>query len=183
LMPVVGGWTENILYNFDYTSAGGYPIANPIFDQSSGNLYGATTDGGTGGGGTVFELSPSGSGWTFNLLYNLVGDGNCSTLGYYGPGPGPWGALALDSGGNLYGTTCSDGAYGYGNVFELTPSNDGWTYTDLHDFTGGSDGAFPISNVVFDSSGNLYGTASAGGSGTCNFEGATGCGVVWEITP
>ncbi len=47
--------------------------------------------------------------------------------------------------------------------------------TDLHDFTGGSDGAYPISNVIFDPSGNLYGTASAGGT--------QGNGVVWKITP
>ena len=61
----------------------------------------------------------------------------------------------MDGAGNLYGTTYSDGAYGYGNVFELTPHNGSWFYTDLHDFTGGSDGGNPNSNVVFDTSGNL----------------------------
>jgi uncharacterized repeat protein (TIGR03803 family) len=77
--------------------------------------------------------------------------------------------------GNLYGTTLADGAYGYGSVFKLTPGGDGWTYTSLHDFTGGNDGANPISVVTFDASGNLYGTASVGG--------AYGDGVAWEITP
>jgi hypothetical protein len=78
-------------------------------------------------------------------------------------------------------TNC-DGAYGYGNVFELVQSNGSWTYKDLYDFTGGSDGGNPISNVIFDANGNLYGTASAGGnmSGPCA---PNGCGVVWEITP
>ena len=67
----------------------------------------------------------------------------------------------MDGAGNLYGTTYCDGAYTFGNVWELTPSGDGtWTYTSLHDFTGSSDGGNPISNVVFDTSGNLYGTAS-----------------------
>jgi uncharacterized repeat protein (TIGR03803 family) len=176
LVPAMGGWTENILYSFEDGNDGGYPIANPIFGRSGINLYGTATNAGMGGGGTVYELSPSGSGWTFNPLYSFTGSGGgCSTPGYSGPGPGPWGALAMDEAGSLYGTTCSDGAYGYGNVFELTPSHDGWTYTDLHDFTGGSDGGNPISNVSFDLSGNLYGTASTGGS--------HGVGVVWEITP
>jgi uncharacterized repeat protein (TIGR03803 family) len=81
----------------------------------------------------------------------------------------------MDAAGNLYGTTYWDGAYASGAVFKLTPSNGGWTYTSLHDFTGGSDGADPISNVVFDANGNLYGTTSYGG--------AYNYGVVWEITP
>jgi uncharacterized repeat protein (TIGR03803 family) len=87
----------------------------------------------------------------------------------------------MDAAGNLYGTTTNgDGAYGYGSVFKLTPSSGGWTYTSLHDFTGGSDGGFPASNVVFDRNGNLYGTASSGGLSGC---GPLGCGLVWEITP
>jgi uncharacterized repeat protein (TIGR03803 family) len=60
-------------------------------------------------------------------------------------------------------------------VFKLTQSNGSWTYTSLHDFTGGGDGTGPVSNVTFDSSGNLYGTTSEGGT--------DGNGVVWEITP
>jgi uncharacterized repeat protein (TIGR03803 family) len=80
----------------------------------------------------------------------------------------------MDAAGNLYGTTYRDGAGQDGSVFKLAPGNGGWTYTDLHDFMGGSDGAFPISNVALDAAGNLYGTASAGG--------ANGYGVVWEIT-
>ena len=60
-------------------------------------------------------------------------------------------------------------------MFKLTPSNGGWTYTSLHDFTNGSDGSYPYSNLVFDARGNLYGTASAGG--------ANGLGVVFKIAP
>lgn len=81
--------------------------------------------------------------------------------------------LVLDSAGNLYGTAYSDGRYGYGSVFELSPSSGGWIYTDLHDFTGGSDGANPAGSVAIDANGNLYGTTTAGGSDY---------GVVWEIT-
>jgi uncharacterized repeat protein (TIGR03803 family) len=83
--------------------------------------------------------------------------------------------------GNLYGTTYCDGAYNLGNVFKLTHLGGGWTYTSLHDFTGGSDGAKPVSNVILDGSGNLYGTASGGGNPNC--DSGYGCGVVWEITP
>jgi len=86
----------------------------------------------------------------------------------------------MDGAGNLYGTTRCDGANDFGSVFKLTSTGGGWTYTSLHDFRGGSDGGYPISNVVFDTSGNLYGTAYAGGTGlACG----GGCAVVWEITP
>lgn len=90
----------------------------------------------------------------------------------------------MDAAGNLYGTTNADGAHSRGNVFKLSPSANGWTYTDLYDFTGGSDGAYPVSNVVFDAQGNLYGTTSTGGSGSCTSQfNGNGCGVVWKITP
>ncbi len=73
---------------------------------------------------------------------------------------------------------------GWGAVFKLTPSDNGWTYTSLHDFCAGgypcSDGCLPWSNVVFDRAGNLYGTASGCGQ---NSDGEYGPGVVWEITP
>jgi uncharacterized repeat protein (TIGR03803 family) len=88
---------------------------------------------------------------------------------------GPIGGLALDNAGNIYGTTVADGAHGYGAVFKLTPSNGDWTYTSLHDFTNGNDGAYPYSNLVFDANGNIFGTASTGG--------ANGRGIVFEITP
>jgi len=85
----------------------------------------------------------------------------------------------MDSAGNLYGTTYCDGANEAGNVFELTYPN--WTYKDLYDFTGGNDGANPVSNVVLDANGNLYGTTASGGLANC--DNGVGCGVVWEITP
>jgi uncharacterized repeat protein (TIGR03803 family) len=81
----------------------------------------------------------------------------------------------MDAAGNLYGTTLADGANGYGAVFKLTPSNGIWTYTSLHDFTNGIDGGYPYSTLVLDQRGNLYGTASSGGT--------QGLGVVFEITP
>ncbi len=161
------GWTENILYVLGTGGQddGSHPFSGVTFD-GAGNLYGATTDLGANNGGTVFGLSPSGSGWLYSVLYSFTG-----TSG----GHGPYGTLTFDRSGNICGTTGADGAFLLGNVFKLTPSGNGWTYTSLHDFAGGDDGAYPDSNVVFDASGNLYGTVSYGGQGAR--------GGVWEITP
>jgi len=159
------GCTETLPYNFSNGSDGSTPYAGLISDLS-GNLYGAASDGGTGGGGTVFELTPQPDGsWTFTLLYGFTG-----TAGHT---CGPWGTLVMDTQGNLYGTTLCDGPNNVGSVFKLTPSSPYWTYTSLHDFTGANDGANPIGQVVLDANGNIYGTAPAGGS--------EGAGVVWEL--
>jgi uncharacterized repeat protein (TIGR03803 family) len=160
-------WTGTVLYSFRNQEDGRFVVGGLIFDQA-GNLYGTTAEGGAENGGTVFELSPSNGGWTYTLLYSLSGSSN---------GGGPQAALAMDASGNLYGTTSMDGAYGQGSVFKLTPGEGGWTYTSLHDFTGGNDGSmwYSTGGPVLDSNGNVYGTAPYGGS--------NGPGVVWEITP
>lgn len=143
-----------------------------------GNLYGAASVGGSGGGGTVFQLTPSGGGWNLDTLYSLSGNQQGRT--------GPFASLLMDSAGNLYGTTYADGAFGKGSVFKLTPAGGGeWTYATLYDFTGGSDGAHPYTSLVMDSSGKLYGTTYAGGTegSHCHSAGGSQCGVVFEITP
>ena len=172
LTPSGPGWTENTLYDFQGGTDGKNVTAGLIFD-SSGNLYGAAASGGAAGGGTAVELTPSNGTWTFNLLYSFV-----SGSGGYGPVA----SLIIDASGNLYGTTYSDGAYGYGSVFELTPSGG---YTSLYDFTGGSDGANPMGGVVMDANGNLFGTTYAGGNteSHCDPQFGNQCGVVFEITP
>jgi hypothetical protein len=88
--------------------------------------------------------------------------------------------VTLDSSGNLYETLQTGGAFGYGQVLELTHSGNNWNYIDLYDFTDGSDGAYAVGGVVLDPSGNLYGSAEQGAGTGC---GNGGCGVVWEITP
>jgi len=165
LTPSGTGWSENTLYAFQSSSDGGSPFGGVVFD-SSGSLYGATSGGGPGGGGTVYELMPSNGSWTFSVVYGFNGSAYL---------PGPYDSLTMDAAGNLYGTTVKDGAQGTGSVFKLTPSLGGWTETDLYDFPSSSDGAFPYGNVLIDAQGNLYGTASQGG--------ANGYGVIWEITP
>ena len=161
------GWEENILYNFQMQSDGGVPYGAVVFDKS-GNLYGAATEGGDGGqngGGTVFELTHSKSSWTFNLLYSLAGWGISGT----------YRNLLLDASGNIWATTHCDGANSAGTVYELASSGGIWNYTSLYVFTGGSDGLYSFSNLVFDNQGNLYGTTNLGG--------ANGYGVVFKITP
>ena len=159
------GWTLNTLYAFSDGADGEFPAGGVIFDQH-GNLYGSTTSGGgSDGSGTVFELIKDG-GWALNLLYTFAGPScRCG---------GPFDSLTTDAAGNLYGTTVTDGAYGYGSVFKLTAAS-GWTYTSLHAFTGGSDGSYPQGTIILDAQGNLYGTTSEGG--------AEGAGVVFQITP
>jgi len=169
-------WQFQQLHRFN-GSDGFDPLGGLIFD-SAGNLYGGTLLGGSNDDGTIYELSPSNGGWTLTTLYNF-------TQGNQNSGGGPWASLTMDAAGDLYGTTYSGGVYGYGSVFKLTHSSGGWTYTSLHDFCAGgypcADGAYPYSNVVFDKKGNLYGTASEGGS--CLSGGQDSCGVVWMITP
>jgi len=176
LSPSGSGWNLTTLYSFHGSTDGAQPNGGVILD-SAGNLYGATAEGGSDGGGTVYELSPSRGSWNFSLLYSLAGRSDGT---YY---PGPVNALAMDGRGNLYGTALLDGAFNHGSAFELTPSNGSWTYTSLHDFTGGTDGSDPIGSVLLDGTGNIYGTAAFGGAENNNCFGGPGCGVVWEITP
>jgi uncharacterized repeat protein (TIGR03803 family) len=91
----------------------------------------------------------------------------------------PTGNLIFDAAGNLYGTTLYGGSAGAGSVFEVTPtSGRGWTESTLYSFQGGTDGAFPVGTIVFDTAGNLYGVTENGGTG-CDFS----CGTVFELSP
>ena len=171
LTPSQSGWTQNVLYSFQDNGDGEFPRGGLISD-GAGNLYGATSHSGMyGQDGTIYELTPSGGNGNFNLLYTLTGS----------PGQdGPEGTLVRDAAGNFYGANYGAGAFNRGSIFKLSPSNGGWVYTTLYDFTGRSDGGYPFDGIVIDANGNLFGTASAGGQGGCDF---STCGVVWEITP
>jgi uncharacterized repeat protein (TIGR03803 family) len=150
---------ETVLYDFCAVTGcadGSSPNAGVIFD-SAGNLYSTTYQGGAYNLGTVFELSPgTGGTWTEQVLYSF---GKTST-----DGTGPESSLVFDASGNLYGTTYAGGHNNLGTVFELSPSSKGWMEKILHSFGSGStDGANPSAGVVFDKSGNLYGTTQSGG--------------------
>lgn len=169
-----GEWTEQFA---EYSGAAN-ALGGLITDQQ-GNLYGATFAGGSGlcvtpyndladGCGIVYKIN---SLMQFSSLYNFQTDDNWSNDG------GPMAALSMDDAGDLYGTASGDSDT-YGAVFSLSAG--GWAYTSLHDFTGGSDGATPVSTVSFDSQGNMFGTASTGGESCAQTP--RGCGVVWEIS-
>jgi uncharacterized repeat protein (TIGR03803 family) len=159
---------ETVLHAFRSGGGDGLAPYGRLISDAEGNLYGTTALGGTSGAGVVFELTKSqGPGaWTETILYNFAGGND---------GSQPYGGLIFDSAGNLYGTTYQGGTSNAGNVYELTPGQgDTWTETVLYSFAGGADGAGPQSDLIFDRSGNLYGTTTGGGS--------PGNGIVFELT-
>jgi uncharacterized repeat protein (TIGR03803 family) len=182
-----GVWTEKVLHSFDYNGTDGWAPFDTLIRDSGGNLYGTTEAGGTYGEGTVFELTPTvGGGWTEQVLHSF-GEGTDGTF--------PYGSLIFDAAGNLYGATGAGGnytaycaQYGCGTIFELAPNGDGsWTETVLYKFCSQAncaDGAGPnpySGSLIFDASGNLYGTTYGGGTPASNCN--AGCGTVFELTP
>lgn len=192
LSPEGSDWVLNVLYSFTGGSDGGEPEAGLMFDRA-GNLYGTTTQGGElncggiypNGCGTVFELQPPQTRctaepcpWRETVLHTFIG----GTDGAFPVN----GDLVFDQAGNLYGTTAgggppSNGSFGYGTVFKLSPSGSGWNESVLYKFTGASDGGTPEARVIFDPAGNLYGTTTQGGAPDC--APIPGCGTVFELSP
>lgn len=169
-----GIFTFSVLHSFAGPPADGVSPTGLTFD-AHGNIFGTTAEGGLYNNGVIFELS-RGSGWSQSILYSFTGgtDG-----GYPGAAPafGPDGSLygTTQLGGDI--TTCGYESYGCGTVYRLTHTTSGWTETVLYPFEGGADGDYPVSQIAFDSSGNLYGTTALGGSTNC----ANGCGTVFEM--
>ena len=169
-----GGWTEMVLHSFAGGSDGDLPQGGVILDPA-GNLYGTTA--GIAGAcpqppytdcGTVFRLRPHANGvWTETVLHTFTYNG---TDGY-----GPYGSLARDAAGNLYGGTFWGGTYNDGTAFKLTPAKGGSWTESLYTFYWGKglNGGGPGS-LILDAAGNLYGTTSVGGAG---------CGAVFQLTP
>jgi uncharacterized repeat protein (TIGR03803 family) len=142
------------LYSFSGGSDGNYPSASLIL--SGNTLYGTTYSGGSSNNGTVFAINTDGSGFTNLYRFSAI---NGITLSN-SDGSGPRAGLIL-SGNTLYGTAAFGGTSGYGTVFAV--NTDGTGFTNLYNFTDGSDGANPYAGLIL--SGNtLYGTAAFGGS-------------------
>jgi uncharacterized repeat protein (TIGR03803 family) len=159
--------TTTVIYAFGGGADGEYLDTDLVID-GAGNLYGTTVQGGSGSG-TVFQLAPSGSGWTHTVLYRFTGGAD---------GAEPYKGVTLDAQGNLYGTTVAGGGgpceSGCGVVFKLTNSGGIWTESVIHTFTG-SDGSGPGSGLTFDKAGNLYGMTPTGGT--------YGLGVIYQLKP
>jgi uncharacterized repeat protein (TIGR03803 family) len=155
----IDGTTRSLglLAAFSANTTGGHnPVSPPIID-SKGNLFGTTAGGGTGGGnGTIYEIDSTTHALTTVGTFN--GDNGSQPNGIiFGPG------------GKLFGTTAEGGSSGGGGtVFEFDPATH--TITTLASFAAGS---VPESSVIFDTAGNLYGTAYYGGS--------AGLGAVFKI--
>src|SRR5664279_161394 len=92
-----------------------------------------------------------------------VRSSSCRPIAVDAAGKNPYAGVVLDNAGNLYGTTVNGGANGSGTAFEVSPNGEGWTEAFLHSFGSGSDGQNPYAGLVFDGSGNLYGTTANGG--------------------
>ena len=171
MMRKANGWTFNVLYDFclQYRCPeGGFP--GPLTMDAAGNLYGLAA-GGTYDEGVVFELLPGvhASRWNERVLYDFQGTNT---------GFGPSGSLILDGMGNLYGTTAGTFNAEAGTVFELGRRSSGWRHRKLWQFDE-TDGAGPGHGVVFDKSGDLYGTAGGGRNACDGFP----CGLAFRLTP
>jgi uncharacterized repeat protein (TIGR03803 family) len=157
---------EAVLYRFsgDDPDQGG-PFGSVILD-AAGNLYG-TTSGLPLFAGTVFTVEKAGR---QTVLYGFTGGADGGT---------PEAGLIRDAAGNLYGTTVFGGAFGQGVVFKLDTAG---KESVLHSFKGLGDGTNTLASLIRDAAGNLYGTASGGGSfqGPCA---GSGCGTVFKLAP
>src|ERR1051325_1258518 len=159
--------TGRVIFSFPGDEDGEYPSTELVMD-AAGNLYGTTVLGGDFGSGTVFQLTPSGSGWTHTVLHSFTSGAD---------GAQPYGGVTLDAQGNLYGTAVTGGTGGCeggcGVPYKLSRSGSTWTETVLHSFTGGMDGSGPGAGVTLDQHGNLYGMTPTGGR--------YGLGVIYRI--
>jgi uncharacterized repeat protein (TIGR03803 family) len=160
-----GAWKLNVIHAFTGGADGSSASAGRLILDHAGNLYGVATVGGALGFGLAFELTHSQTGWTLVPLYAFQDQPD---------GALPYGGLIFDKAGNLYGTTYYAGVYDVGTVYKLTHANGSWTETVLYSFKGGSDGSSPISPLVSDAAGNLYGTTSDGGA-------SCACGVIFKL--
>ena len=169
LLSAASASSTQVIYSFAGGKDGEYLDTDLVMD-AAGNIYGTTVQGGNSGSGTVFQLSPSPTGWVHTVLYSFAGGTD---------GGEPYKGVTLDAAGNVYGTAVTGGAGscegGCGVVFKLTNSGGVWTQTVIHTFTGGRDGSGPGSGLTFDRHGNLYGVTPTGG--------AFGLGTVYLLHP
>jgi uncharacterized repeat protein (TIGR03803 family) len=161
------GWKETVLHGFGIESDAAAPASSLVFD-GAGNLYGTSFFGGAQNLGTVFKLTPQPSGsWTSTVLHSFLGGAD---------GLEPIAPVVLDKVGNVYGASQQLGnILPCGTVFKLTAAN-GYAETILHTFRGtfhGGDGCY-ANGLAFDSKGNLFATASSGGTDNA--------GIIFKLT-
>ena len=169
LTPQAGGsWAQTVIHHFTGGADGGSGSSGRLLIDANRNIFGVATTGGANGTGTVFQMTPTATDWTFTTLYAF----QAAPDGVF-----PYGGLIADaSGTNLYGTTYYGGTEGVGVVYNLHNTGGTWNETVLYSFKGGNDGASPIGGLVVDANGNLYGTTSEGGA-SCS------CGTIFQLIP
>jgi uncharacterized repeat protein (TIGR03803 family) len=164
-----GHWHFAVLYQFQGGSDGSFPWGGLTRGPAS-TLYGTVMgDPGLDVGG-VFELNPTGSGWTSTILYAQ------------GAGPG----LLIDNAGNLYGDLGPGDYYGAGAIGKLSSTSNGWVYTQLYSYCGPQgcpDCDGEPAPPIWDGNGNLFGTTTDGGIGQPACWTSFGCGVIFKMTP
>ncbi|MBA3914559.1 MAG: hypothetical protein H0X25_12090 [Acidobacteriales bacterium] len=153
LSPENDTWRLTVIYNFTGDEDGFVPDSKLTFDPE-GNLYGATTFGGTTGSGTIFQLIPSGDHWTERTIHTFNGatDGRSPE------------ELVLSNDGRLFGFGCQAGPANKGTIFQLTKDGDNWQFTVLYDFGAPNDGSFITGRPVLDGEGHIYGSSQRGGA-------------------
>ena len=156
VFEIAADGTESVLHAFGGAGDGANP-AGVLMMDSSGNLYGTTTLGGTSNAGTIFKLAPDG---TETVLWSFTGGLD---------GGNPACSLVRNLSGELFGAAPAGGANGHGNAFRLATNG---TMVVLHSFSG-PDGNSPQAGLTVDRKGLLVGTAPEGG--------ADGYGVVYRI--
>jgi uncharacterized repeat protein (TIGR03803 family) len=162
-------WKETVLHSFNPGNGDGFNPMSGLAIDRSGRLYGTTLYGGDSWpNGAVFEMQRVKGQWQESVIHSFenVNDGF-----------NPYGPLAIDSAGNLYGMTFQSyvgGVGGAGIVFQLSRKKHTWVETILHQFVAAGDAGNPYSGPVLDSAGNIYGATYYGGDGN---------GAVFEITP
>ena len=158
-----GHWHETVLHDFTYGADGRFPGGGLALD-ASGTLYGTVVET-DAGPGAVYTLSPSGSGWTLNVIHQFED---------FQDGGGVYAGVIFDSSGNLYGDTYSGGSDQGGTVFELARAGSGWDFHLLYSLPMGASSGGPLASLLMDNAGDLYGTT--------NREGAFGWGTVFKLT-
>jgi uncharacterized repeat protein (TIGR03803 family) len=161
---VLSPWAETIVYPFQGTPIDGEDpeYGNLVFTDNN-TAYGMTDLGGPGFYGTVFKLTRNGENWSESMLYGF--NGTDGAIAQFGP--------VVDQSGNIFGATGLGGTYNNGIIFELSPSQGGYTLNTLYNFRGTGDGQGP-NGVILDASGHLFGATAEGGQ--------WGGGAIFELS-
>jgi uncharacterized repeat protein (TIGR03803 family) len=166
IFQLAAGGAFTVLHAFTCNGRDGTDPDGELLRTSRGAYVGTTNGPGLGCCGNIYRLSRTGK---LKVLYAFTGGDD---------GQDPLGSLIEDAAGNLYGVALIGGQSGWGTVFELKADG---SEVPLHAFTDGSDGAWPDGGLLLDGSGNLYGTAAAGGELCGQVD--EGCGTLFKLAP